>query len=91
MRGQDVGEVIAICDISMVVGQGGKRVDNQIVNMTPQGAHHHHNMPRVVNHGCFLIFVESCGQVPGQGFRGQMELLENLTIPFVKGWSPHIR
>ncbi len=85
-------EVIVICDVSMVIGQEGKQVDNQIVNMSPQGARCRHNMPRVVNHGCFLLFIENRGWVPGQGFRGQMEPWKGVTIPFVKvkDWSPHI-
>jgi hypothetical protein len=46
-----MAEVIVICDVSMVVSQGGEQVDNQIVNMSPQEVHCCHNMPRVVNHG----------------------------------------
>ncbi len=66
MRCQDVVEVIVISDVSLVSGQRGKQVYNQIVGMSPHGACCRHNMPRVVNHGCFLLFIESRGWVPAQ-------------------------
>jgi hypothetical protein len=83
-------KVVIISDVSLVSGQGGKQVYNQIVDMSPHGVRRCHNMPSIANHGCFLLFIESCGRVPGQGFRVQMEPPESFTIPFIKGWSPHI-
>ncbi len=86
-----LGGVIVISDVSFISGQGGKQVYYQMVDMSPQGTRHCHDVPRVVNHGCFLLLIESCGWVPGQGFRGQMVPLKSVTIPFVKGWSPHTK
>ena len=91
MRGQDTVKVVIISDVSLVSGQGGKQVYNQIIHMSPHGARRRHNMPRIVNHGCFLLLIESRGLVLGQGFRGQMEPPESVTIPFIKGWSTHIQ
>jgi hypothetical protein len=62
---------------------------HQIADVSLHGACRHHNMARVVGHGCFLLFVESQGWIPVQGSRDQMDSPKDITVPFVKGWSPH--
>jgi hypothetical protein len=57
--------------------------------MSPHGDASH-NVAGVVSRGRFLVFIKGCGWVPGQGLMGQVEPLKGITIPFVKGWSPHI-
>jgi hypothetical protein len=59
MRGQDTVEVVIIYDVSLVSGQGGKQIDNQVADVSPQSMHSCHNMARVVSHDCFLLFIES--------------------------------
>ncbi len=53
--------------------QGGKWLYNQVSDMSPQSVHRHHNTARIVSYGCFLLFIYSRGQIPGQGFWGQMD------------------
>jgi hypothetical protein len=65
MRGQDTVKFVVIGDVSLVSAQGGKQVYNQVADMSPQSTHCRHNTARVVSHGCFMLFIESHGQVPG--------------------------
>jgi hypothetical protein len=59
MISEDMVEVVVICDISLVSGQGGEQVYNQVADMSPQSTCCHHDTARVVSRGCFLLFMES--------------------------------